>query len=64
MQCTEYIQRMQCIEYIAKSCVKNPKLNGMFPRNVKQHAMETRKQEVHKAEHANTERYKNSAVQL
>ena len=50
-----------CLKF-AKSCVKNPKSNDMFPRNVKQHVMETRKQEVYQVEHANTERYKNSAI--
>ena len=34
----------------------------MFPRNTKQHEMETRKQEVYKVEHANTQRYRNSAI--
>ena len=50
-----------CLKF-AQSCVKNPKLNDMFPTNIKQHKMETRKQEVYKVEHANTERYKNSAI--
>ena len=54
-------RRHLCLKF-AKSCVKNPKSNDMFPRNVKQHAMETRKQEVYQVEHANTERYKNSAI--
>ena len=34
----------------------------MFPTNIKQHKMETRKQEAYNVEHANTERYKNSAI--
>ena len=34
----------------------------MFPKNIKTHNMETRKQEIYKVEHANTERYKNSAI--
>ena len=50
-----------CFKF-AQSCVKNPKLNDMFPKNPKQQQMETRNQEVYKVEHANTERYKNSAI--
>ena len=46
----------------AQSCVKNPKLLEMFPKNIKTHNMETRKQDIYKVEHANTERYKNSAI--
>ena len=34
----------------------------MFLKNIKTHNMETRKQEIYKVEHANTERYKNSAI--
>ena len=30
----------------------------MFPRNIKQHTMETRKSDEYKVEHAKTERYK------
>ena len=48
-----------CLNF-AKACVKNPKLNDMFPRNTKQHEMETRKQEVYKV--AYTQRYRNSAI--
>ena len=50
-----------CLKF-AQSCVKNPKLHEMFPKNIKTHNMETRKQEIYKVEHANTERYKNSAI--
>ena len=50
-----------CLKF-AQSCVKNPKSKNMFPKNVKQHNMETRKQEVYKVEHANTERYKHSSI--
>ena len=50
-----------CLKF-AQSCVKNPNLHDIFPKNIKTHNMETRKQEIYKVENANTERNKNSAI--
>ena len=50
-----------CLEF-AKKCVKNPKLNHMFPLNCKYHEMTTRDQEKYMVHFANTERLKNSSI--
>ena len=54
-------REMLCLQF-AKSCVKSKKFNELFPINKKEHNMETRKQEIYKVEHANTERYRKSAI--
>ena len=50
-----------CLNF-AKSCRKNPKFIDMFPENIKTHVMELRNPEVFQVTHANTERYKKSAI--
>ena len=45
-----------------QKCVKNPKLNHMFPLNCKYHEMITRDQEKYMVHFANTERLKNSSI--
>ena len=50
-----------CLEF-ARRCLKHKKLKHMFPENVAEHQMKTRKHEKYKVEHANTKRFQNSAV--
>ena len=59
---TLYDRREQLCLNFAKTCVKNPKFNDMFPKNIKTHAMELRNPEIYNVEHANTERFRKSAV--
>ena len=55
-------RREQLCMNFAKTCEKNPKFCEMFPKNTKLHAMELRDSEIFKVEHANTERFRKSAV--
>ena len=50
-----------CLKFALK-CVKNPKTKKMFPQNIKVHSMETRKPEKYEVHHANTERFRKSAI--
>ena len=50
-----------CLRF-AQKCVKNPKTSNMFPKNEKNHSMETRQPEVFKVQHANTERLRKSSI--
>ena len=50
-----------CLNF-AKSCIKNPKFSDMFPENAKTHTMELRNPEVFQVKHANTERFRKSAI--
>ena len=50
-----------CLEF-ARKCVKNKKLDHMFPKNVNNHSMETRNKETYLVQHANTERLQKSAI--
>ena len=50
-----------CLEF-ARKCVKNKKLDHMFPKNVNTHSMETRNKETYMVQHANTERLQKSAI--
>ena len=47
---------------INKACVKNDKLSDIFPKNKKQHLMETRGKETYYVKKAKTERLRKSAV--
>ena len=55
-------RREQLCFSFARKCVKNPKTTHMFPQNIKNHHMETRKPEKFKVYHAQTERYKKSSI--
>ena len=50
-----------CLSF-AQKCVKNPKTMQMFPKNEKTHNMETRKPEIFRVQHANTERLRKSSI--
>ena len=50
-----------CLNFARKSC-KNPKTSDMFPRNYKNHKMETRSPEEFQVQHANTERLLKSSI--
>ena len=57
-----YERREHLCKTFAKKCVKNKKLEHMFPKSENQHQMETRKKEMYMVYHANTERYQKSAI--
>ena len=57
----EDIIEQLCLKF-AKSCQKNAKLSDIFPKNKKTHQMELRNPEIFKVQHANTERFKKSAI--
>ena len=42
--------------------MKNPKFSDMFPKNLKKHEMELRNSEEFNVDHANTERFRKSAI--
>ena len=46
----------------AKRCLRNEKTRKMFPSNSKNHVMKTRKQEKYHVQHAQTKRFKESAL--
>ena len=50
-----------CLKF-AKNCLKNEKLKQLFPLSGKNHGMKTRLREKFKVHHANTERYRKSAI--
>ena len=50
-----------CLEF-ARKCTKHKKLQPMFPKNLKEHSMDTRNNEVFRVQHANTSRLQNSAI--
>ena len=50
-----------CLNF-ARKCVKNKKMNKMFPLNDKKHEMVTRDNEKYRVQFANTERLKNSSI--
>ena len=50
-----------CLDF-ARKCVKNKKLNHMYPKTPKTHNMNTRKDEIYKVHHANTRRYQKSSI--
>ena len=50
-----------CLNF-AKKCIKNQKTKDMFPENSKVHQMLTRKPDKFRVTHANTTRFKNSAI--
>ena len=50
-----------CLNFAIK-CRKNIKTRDIFPKNKKVHTMKTSNSERYKVEHANTERFKNTAI--
>ena len=54
-------RKQLCLNFALKRR-KNPKTKDMFPENTKLDQMVTRNNERFKVNHANTERYKNSAI--
>ena len=50
-----------CLQF-AKKCLGHEKMKHLFPLNKKTHKMDTRFQEIHEINHANTERLKNSPI--
>ena len=50
-----------CLKF-AKNGIKNNTLNDLFPKNEKQHKMETRETPKYKVNFANTDRMKNSSI--
>ena len=50
-----------CLDF-ARKCTKHEKLKHMFPKNVKEHQMKTRNNEVYKVYHANTKRFQKSPI--
>ena len=50
-----------CLKF-AKRCLKNEKAMKMFPLHEKKHQMNTRNNKKFKVEHANTSRFKTSAI--
>ena len=50
-----------CLKF-AKSCQKTPKFSDIFPKNEKTHQMGLRNPKVFKVQHANTERFRKSAI--
>ena len=46
----------------AKNCLKNEKMQHLFPKNEKSHKMRTRYNEKYRVLHANTERLKSSTI--
>ena len=61
MESLEQRRENFCLNFAIK-CVKNPKTKGIFPKTIKAHPMETRKQEKFQVQHAHTERLKKSSV--
>ena len=50
-----------CLDF-AKKCTKHPKLRDMFPKNLKEHNMNTRNMEIYRVQHANTKRCQQSPI--
>ena len=50
-----------CLKF-AKACLKNEKLNDMFPKSKKNHAMDKRQNEKFLIRNARTERLQRSAI--
>ena len=50
-----------CLKF-AKNCLKNEKVNNMFPKTKTKHRMKKRKQRKFKTKKIKTDRYKRSAV--
>ena len=50
-----------CLNFALK-CIKNPKTKDIFPENSKEHKMITRNPNRFKVNHANTSRFRNSAI--
>ena len=50
-----------CLNF-AQKCIKNPKTKDIFPENSKEHKMITRNPNRFKVNHANTSRFRNSAI--
>ena len=50
-----------CLKF-AKQCLKLDKMNSLFPRNRKRHAMNVRSCEFYKVTKAQTERFRKSAI--
>ena len=50
-----------CLKF-AKKCLKHDKVKDLFPLKQKSHEMDLRDTEKYVVKHANTERYKNSAI--
>ena len=50
-----------CLDF-AKKCAKSEKMCHMFPKNTKNHNMDTRNNEVYMVQHANTGRLQNSSI--
>ena len=46
----------------AKNSIEDGILNDLFPKKIKNHTMKTKKTEMFKVNHANTQRYKNSPI--
>ena len=55
-------RRTSLCKTFALKCCKNPKTSSMLPKNKKIHNMDTRKSEVYKVQHANTERLQKSSI--
>ena len=50
-----------CLDF-AKKCAKSEKMCHMFPKNTKNHNMDTQNNEVYMVQHANTGRLQNSSI--
>ena len=50
-----------CLEF-ARTCNKHEKLQHMFPKNIKEHSMDTINNEVFRVQHENISRLQNSAI--
>jgi hypothetical protein len=50
-----------CLNF-AKKCVKSDQFQHMFPKDIKSHDMNTRKEEKYNVQFANTERLQNSPI--
>ena len=61
MESLEDRRKRLCLKF-AKNCLKNEKLKKLFPLAKNNHQMKTRLREKFKVYHANTERYRKSAI--
>ena len=50
-----------CLNF-AQKCLKNPKLQQMFPLNIKEHSMNTRHKQKYKVQFSKSERLKRSPI--
>ena len=55
-------RRSELCLLFSKKCLKHDKVKDLFPLKQKSHEMDLRDTEKYVVKHANTERYKNSAI--